>query len=313
MPAIDLRRALMDWVRAQQDFGELPLPDDVNPRLLQPPDPRRLAALRQAPAPVPEAPPARPAPVHISPSAPVAPAPAPAPRPAPRPVAAPASAPASAPAVSIAPAGLAVGTPMRELTPTHASLEELRASFADCRLCSIAAGRQNLVFGVGNPRAELVIVGEAPGADEDRLGDPFVGAAGQLLDKILAAIGFAREDVYICNILKCRPPNNRDPQPDEVGHCSPFLLQQLALIQPKLLLAVGRIAGKTLLGVESTLSAMRTQTHSFRGVPLVVTYHPAALLRNPQWKRGCWQDVQRAAALLKELGGRPGSLPLPLV
>lgn len=286
----------MDWVRAQQDFGELPLPAGLDRRLLQPLDPRRIRGVRPVAAPV-----ANPAPaVAVStPARPVTQAPAATvpPRPAPM----------------VPPTLPDTGPSLRTLTPQFETLEALRASFSDCRMCGIAASRQNLVFGVGNPQAELVIVGEAPGADEDRLGDPFVGAAGQLLDRILAAIGFAREDVYICNILKCRPPNNRDPQPDEVAHCTPYLVQQLALIQPKLLLAVGRIAGKTLLGQETTLSAMRGQTHHWRGIPLVVTYHPAALLRNPQWKRGCWQDVQQAAALLKELGGRPGSLPLPLV
>ncbi len=298
MPAIDLRRALMDWVREQQDFGDLPLPDGVQRKRLFALDPANLAALRASVS---------------SPATPAAPAPhTPSP---PRTPAAPAAAgkPSAAPVAKTAPPaapaqGLASGPALADLKPTHGTLEELRSSFADCRLCGIAAARQNLVFGVGNPAADLVIVGEAPGADEDRLGDPFVGAAGQLLDKILAAIGFAREDVYICNILKCRPPNNRDPQPDEVHNCSPFLLQQLALLQPKLLLAVGRIAGKTLLGVESTLTEMRRTTHEFRGVPLVVTYHPAALLRNPHWKRGCWEDVQKAATLLRERGGKPGSL-----
>lgn len=301
MSAIDLRRALMDWVRAQQDFGELPLPTGLDRRLLQPLDPRRIRGVRLPAAPVASTAPAASVSPPARPAAPASPVPTP-PRPAP-----PRPSPVAPPTLPD------TGPGLRTLTPQFETLEALRASFADCRLCGIAASRQNLVFGVGNPQAELVIVGEAPGADEDRLGDPFVGAAGQLLDKILAAIGFAREDVYICNILKCRPPNNRDPQPDEVAHCSPFLVQQLALIQPKLLLAVGRIAGKTLLGQETTLSAMRGQTHHWRGIPLVVTYHPAALLRNPQWKRGCWQDVQQAAALLKELGGRLGSLPLPLV
>lgn len=308
MSTIDMRRALLEWVRDQQDFGELDLPAGLDRRLLQPPDLRRIKSLSQASAQT-SAPPIasiRPGASPEAKTAPRASSPASA-----RPAVTPQTAPASPAGDIVPPGSLADGPPLRELTPTHASLDELRASFADCRICGIANARQNLVFGVGNPGAELVIIGEAPGADEDRLGDPFVGAAGQLLDKILAAIGYDRTDVYICNILKCRPPNNRDPQPEEVANCSPFLLQQLALLQPKVLLAVGRIAGKTLLGVERTLGEMRKQIHQFRGVPLVVTYHPAALLRNPHWKRGCWEDVQKARELLLAAGGRPGSLTPP--
>jgi uracil-DNA glycosylase family 4 len=135
-------------------------------------------------------------------------------------------------------------------------------------------------------------VGEAPGADEDAKGEPFVGRAGQLLNKILEAIRFKREDVFICNILKCRPPNNRDPLPEEIGHCEPYLWKQLEIIKPKMILCLGRIAGQSLLKTNETLGSLRGKFHDYRGVKLMVTYHPAALLRNPNWKQPTWEDVQ---------------------
>ncbi len=188
------------------------------------------------------------------------------------------------------------------------NLDSLREVARACQRCAIGKKRQHMVFGAGNPNADLVLVGEAPGAMEDEQGEPFVGPAGQLLTKMLAAIGFAREDVYICNILKCRPTNNRDPNPDEVGNCVPLLERQLQLIQPKLLLALGRVAGKTLLANELSLREMRGATHEWRGTPLRVTYHPAALLRNQHWKRPAWEDLQAAQALYHKLGGSAGSL-----
>jgi len=188
------------------------------------------------------------------------------------------------------------------------SLEELRAGVCDCSRCEIAARRTNFVFGRGDPQADLVIVGEAPGAQEDLQGEPFVGPAGQLLDRMLAAIGFGWNEVYICNILKCRPTNNRDPNPQEVASCEPYLHEQLALIRPKLILAVGRVAGKTLLRRESALKNMRGTRHDYWGVPMLVSYHPAALLRNPHWKRPAWEDLQETRRLYDRLGGRPGSL-----
>ena len=148
------------------------------------------------------------------------------------------------------------------------------------------------VFGVGDPHAGLLVIGEAPGADEDRLGEPFVGRAGQLLNKILAAIGFKREEVYISNILKSRPPNNRDPEPDEIAAHLPILLKQMVLIEPKVILCVGKTSGNGLLDRRSSLAALRDKEHSFHGIPLYVTYHPAALLRNEQWKRPTWEDVK---------------------
>ncbi len=174
------------------------------------------------------------------------------------------------------------------------------------RTVFIPLDRQRIkpVFGTGPDDADLMIIGEAPGADEDRVGEPFVGRAGQLLTKILSAVGFAREDVYIANILKSRPPGNRDPEPEEIAAHLPILLKQIALVQPKVLLCVGKTAGNAFLGRKSSLGALRDREHSFEGLPLFVTYHPAALLRNEQWKRPTWEDVQMMRARYDALGGR---------
>ncbi len=163
----------------------------------------------------------------------------------------------------------------------------------------------NLVFGVGNPQADLMLIGEAPGADEDRQGEPFVGKAGQLLNKILAAVDFDREDVYIANILKHRPPGNRNPDPDERSRSLPYLFRQIDIIQPKIILCLGLISGNTLLNREDLLRELRGGFHPFRGADLTVTYHPAALLRNPQWKRPTWEDVQKVRKRYVELGCKP--------
>jgi uracil-DNA glycosylase len=173
------------------------------------------------------------------------------------------------------------------------SLDELNGMIHTCKQCGLGKTRIKFVFGVGNPNADVVVVGEAPGADEDEQGEPFVGRAGQLLTKILEAVHFKRDEVYICNMLKCRPPNNRDPQAEEVDCCEPYLWKQLELIQPKLILCVGRIAGQSLLKTNSSLTLLRGKFHDYRGIPLMVTYHPAALLRNPNWKRPCWEDMQQ--------------------
>ena len=164
--------------------------------------------------------------------------------------------------------------------------------------------RQNVVFGTGDPDADLVIIGEAPGADEDEHGEPFVGRAGQLLDKILDAIHFEREDVYITNILKSRPPRNRDPLKAEVEAHLPVLYKQLALIDPAVILCVGKVAGNTLLDRRSSLKNLRDKFHDFYGLPLMVTYHPAALLRNANWKRPTWEDVKLLRTRYDELGGK---------
>lgn len=181
------------------------------------------------------------------------------------------------------------------------TLDEVEAYVADNVLIPIDETRKNPVFGVGDPQADLLVVGEAPGADEDEQGEPFVGRAGQLLDKILDAIGFARADIYIANILKSRPPNNRNPLSAEVEAHVPILYKQIALIRPKLILCVGKTSGSTLLDKQTTLGAMRQKFHDFYGLPVLVTYHPAALLRNPNWKRPTWDDVQMLRRRYDEL------------
>jgi DNA polymerase len=181
-----------------------------------------------------------------------------------------------------------------EIAVNQPSLETLRQSVAQCVACQLHETRTQTVFGVGNPNAELMIIGEAPGFHEDQKGEPFVGRAGQLLTSMLKSIGFAREQVYIANILKCRPPNNRDPQVDEVQKCTSFLNQQIQLIKPRLLLAVGRIAAHYLLKTKSSLESMRNTLHSYgeNNTPLIITYHPAYLLRNPIDKRKAFLDLQ---------------------
>lgn len=172
------------------------------------------------------------------------------------------------------------------------SLSCLKTAFQECTRCSLGETRTNFVFGVGNPEAGLVFCGEAPGEQEDLKGEPFVGRAGQLLDKILAAIDLTRDEIYILNVLKCRPPQNRDPLPEERESCRPILEAQLALIQPKIICALGRSAAQALLKVNTSLGKLRGTFHDFNGIPLMVTYHPAALLRNPHWKRPTWEDMQ---------------------
>ncbi|MFB6097857.1 MAG: uracil-DNA glycosylase family protein, partial [Salinibacter sp.] len=181
------------------------------------------------------------------------------------------------------------------------TLEEVEQYLAHNVLVPIDEDRENPVFGVGDPHADLVIIGEAPGRDEDKEGEPFVGRAGQLLDKILDAINFKREEVYITNILKSRPPRNRNPKTEEIDAHLPILYKQIALIKPKIILAVGKVAGNTLLDRSSSLSNLREKEHDFYGIPLMVTYHPAALLRNSQWKRPTWEDVKLLRTRYDEL------------
>ncbi|HEY6952036.1 MAG TPA: uracil-DNA glycosylase [Bacteroidota bacterium] len=175
---------------------------------------------------------------------------------------------------------------------TATTVDDLNSRICTCLKCPLGKTRTNFVFGVGNPHADVVVVGEAPGADEDAQGEPFVGRAGQLLNKILDAIQFKREEVFICNILKCRPPNNRDPLPEEIDLCEPYLWKQLEIIKPKMILCLGRIAGQSLLKTNDTLTSLRGKFFDYRGISLMVTYHPAALLRNPNWKKPAWEDVQ---------------------
>lgn len=177
---------------------------------------------------------------------------------------------------------------------------ELRDCVAACTRCELSKTRTNTVFGVGNPDADWLIVGEAPGAEEDRQGEPFVGKAGKLLDEMLRAIGQTRDSVFIANILKCRPPNNRDPKPSESAECRPYLARQIELVQPKIILAVGRIAAQNLLGSDDPVGRMRGRRYDLDGIPLVVTYHPAYLLRSPSQKSKSWSDLCLASRLAAE-------------
>ena len=179
---------------------------------------------------------------------------------------------------------------------------QLKAKVKGCTDCGLRAGCTQTVFGVGDESANWMLVGEAPGAEEDRLGEPFVGQAGKLLDNMLAAIGLARgENVYIANVLKCRPPGNRNPEPGEVAKCAPHLARQIALIRPKLILAMGRFAAQTLLGTDATIGSLRGTVHRYQGVPLVVTYHPAYLLRNLPDKAKAWADLLFAQKTIASL------------
>ncbi len=198
--------------------------------------------------------------------------------------------------------GLTIGEPDGRLGAAPlawATLADVAEAAKACTRCFLAQGRANVVPGEGNPRAQLLLVGEGPGQTEDQTGRPFVGRAGELLTGILRAIGFERDQVFICNVVKCRPPQNRKPLPDEMASCSPFLEAQLALIQPKVILALGATAAEALLGSKRSLSDLRLKVHSYRGTPLVVTYHPAALLRNPNWKKPTWDDVRIARQLVE--------------
>ena len=190
--------------------------------------------------------------------------------------------------------------PLRDMT----SLDEIRDWLAQTVLVPIDESRINPVLGVGPEDADLMVIGEAPGADEDKNGEPFVGRAGQLLNKILDAILLDRDEIYITNILKSRPPNNRDPLGAEVEAHIPILYKQIALVRPKMILAVGKSAGNGLLGKKSSLASLRGKFHDYYGIPLMVTYHPAALLRNPQWKRPTWEDVKLLRTRYDEIGGR---------
>jgi uracil-DNA glycosylase len=222
------------------------------------------------------------------------------------PAAAPAAALTATPAATPAAAPVSCAVALEDfvppsLTTLHAresgvEWPELRARVAACTRCGLSATRTQTVFGVGSFHADWLIVGEAPGAEEDKKGEPFVGRAGQLLNSMLHAVGLAREQVYIANVLKCRPPGNRDPGPTEAAECLPYLEQQIALLKPKIMLAVGRIAAQNLLHTDKTLGSLRQQVHRFgaSSVPLIVTYHPAYLLRTPAEKRKAWEDLKFA-------------------
>ena len=202
----------------------------------------------------------------------------------------------------VAPRGIIIASDEAELIPgaigNLESLEAIARAVKDCTRCSLYKTATNPVPGEGNPNAELVCVGEAPGAKEDETGRPFIGQAGQLLTRILAAIELTREEVFICNVLKHRPPGNRNPLPEEVAACGPYLIRQLELIKPKVIVAFGTFAAQTLLNTKSSLGQLRGLVHQYHGIPLIVTYHPAALLRNPAWKRPTWEDVKLARRVL---------------
>lgn len=205
--------------------------------------------------------------------------------------------------------------PVRDLPPARdaqdiasvPSLEALATRIAACTRCVLCQSATQAVPGEGSPTADLLCIGEAPGAEEDKAGRPFVGAAGEVLRKGLAALKLSESEYFIANVLKHRPPGNRDPLPDEVAACQPFLLRQIELLQPKVILALGRFAAQTLLGTSAGIGALRGQTHTFRGIPLVVTYHPAATLRNDEWKRPLWDDMKLARRLLDDTRAANGA------
>lgn len=207
---------------------------------------------------------------------------------------------AEQPGVSVDESRTAQGVLSVEQQAPRLDWNELQATVARCEACGLHRTRTQTVFGVGNREARWMIIGEAPGAEEDRKGEPFVGRAGQLLNAMLQAIGLRRDDVYIANILKCRPPRNRDPKPEETACCSPFLDRQVELVEPAVILAVGRVAAQYLLNTSVPLSRMRGQRYTYRdtGIPLVVTYHPAYLLRSPLQKRKAWEDLRFAYTVL---------------
>ena len=196
------------------------------------------------------------------------------------------------------------GTEAAEAPPARIlSLTEIREHIGDCTRCKLhTQGRKQIVFGVGNPSADLMFVGEAPGADEDAQGEPFVGRAGQLLTKMIAAMGFGRNDVYIANVIKCRPPENRNPDPDEVASCEPFLFKQIDTIQPKVIVALGSFAAKALLKTQDPISRLRGRVYQYHGAKLIPTFHPSFLLRSPNQKKYAWEDLKLALA---EMGRVP--------
>ncbi|MEP6915821.1 MAG: uracil-DNA glycosylase, partial [Acidobacteriota bacterium] len=198
--------------------------------------------------------------------------------------------------------------PMIVATSTRELLTAIREDIGECTRCKLATqGRKQIVFGVGNPSADVMFVGEAPGADEDTQGIPFVGRAGQLLTKMIEAMGFTRDQVYIANVLKCRPPGNRNPEPDEIATCQPFLFRQIASIEPTVIVALGAFAAKTLLETQEPISRLRGRVYDFRGAKLIPTFHPSFLLRSPGYKREAWEDLKKVVALLgREL---PAQLP----
>lgn len=192
-----------------------------------------------------------------------------------------------------------VNVPSSSLTKLQ-QLQNLRAEIGDCIRCKLCEGRTKLVFGDGNPEARLMFIGEAPGFDEDQQGVPFVGKAGQLLTKMIGAMGFKREDVYIANIIKCRPPGNRNPEPDEIASCKPFLKRQVEIIAPQVIVCLGTFAAQSLLGTDEKISRLRGNFRTYHDIPVMATYHPAFLLRNPEMKKSVWEDLQKVMQKLAQ-------------
>lgn len=186
--------------------------------------------------------------------------------------------------------------------PSREALERVRQELGECKRCGLSRQRKKIVFGEGNPNADLMFVGEAPGGEEDQQGRPFVGAAGQLLTRMIEAMGLSRDEVYICNIIKCRPPRNRDPNPDEIDTCEPFLRDQIDAIDPSIIIALGSFAAKTLLRTEMSITRLRGRFHTYHGIALMPTFHPAYLLRNAAQKRPVWQDLKAVMAEMDRLG-----------
>jgi len=202
-------------------------------------------------------------------------------------------------APDVAPTAPQVETPPAVESTAGETLSFVRTDLGDCTRCKLhGLGRRQIVFGVGNPHAELLFVGEAPGADEDAQGEPFVGRAGQLLTRMIQAMGLTRDEVYIANVVKCRPPGNRNPEPDEISACEPFLARQIAAIGPRVIVTLGAFAVRSLLRSDAPVSRLRGRVHEYRGAQLVPTFHPSFLLRSPGYKREAWEDLKRALALL---------------
>jgi uracil-DNA glycosylase len=287
----DPRALFRQYLEQQAELGQPPFILDNPPRLPT----RSRTGTSAVPTPPPPAPvPPRPVPARARP---------PAPEPPRREATKRAKSAATNEPPPIPPPGIVIPAPavtdlFKSDPLADLSLDDLATRIRACTECRLHTGRKNAVPGEGPPNARLVVVGEGPGANEDAQGRPFVGRAGDLLNDILAAIDCPRETVYIANVVKCRPPDNRKPQGDEMDACMPYLHRQLALIRPRVILAMGATAAEALLRTRAALSALRNRVHDYRGTPLIVTYHPAALLRNPNWKRPTWDDVRIARQLL---------------
>ena len=215
------------------------------------------------------------------------------------------AAPGVAPADVVAPAGASEADSLPALRRGAEGLQLVREELGNCTRCKLSSTRTNIVYGVGDPNADLVFVGEAPGGDEDRQGEPFVGLAGQLLTKMIAAMGYRRDEVYICNVIKCRPPSNRNPEPDEVAACEPFLKGQLGAIKPRMIVTLGKFASQSICRENTPITRLRGNFRSYEGIPVMPTYHPAYLLRTPEAKRDAWADLQAVLAALAKLGITP--------